>query len=47
MSRLLLPLGEMTFVLCVLIALWDIRNEFLPWLLGAGILLLGSGVVLE
>lgn len=47
MPNILLPLGAMTFVLSVMIALWDIRNEFLPWLLGAGILMLGVGLVME
>lgn len=47
MSKIPLVLGEMTFCLAVIIALWDIRNEFLPWLLGAGMLMLGVGMVLE
>jgi hypothetical protein len=47
MSSILLPLGGMTTALGVWIALWDIRNEFLPWLLGAGLLMLGLGMVFE
>ena len=47
MSKILLPIGEMMLLLGVFIALWDIRNEFLLWLLGAGILMLGVGMLLE
>ena len=47
MSKVLLPIGEMMLLLGILIALWDIRNEFLLWLLGVGLLLLGLGMVLE
>lgn len=47
MSKILLPIGEMMLLLGIFIALWDIRNEFLPLLLGAGLLLLGVGLVLE
>ena len=47
MSEILLPIGEMMLFLGLFIALWDIRNEFLLLLLGAGILMLGLGMVLE
>lgn len=47
MARISLALGEMTFVLCSIIALWDIRNPFLLWLAGAGIVMLGLGLALE
>lgn len=46
MSRFLLPIGEMMLLLGVFIALWDIRNVFLLWLLVVGILMLGLGMVL-
>lgn len=46
-SCVLLPLGAMTTALAVWIALLDIRNEFLPWLLGAALLMVGGGMVLE
>lgn len=47
MSKILLPIGELMLFLGLWIALWDIRNEFLLWLLGAGLLLLGIGLALE
>ena len=47
MSKILLPIGEMMLFLGIVIALWDIRNEFLLWLLGAGLFLLGIGLALE
>ena len=47
MSKILLPIGEMMLLLGLFIALWDIRNEFLLWLLGAGLFFLGLGMVLE
>lgn len=47
MSRLLLPIGELMLLLGLFIALWDIRNEFLLWLLGVGLLLLGGGLAME
>ena len=47
MSKILLPIGEMMLLLGIFIALWDIRNEFLLWLLGVGLLFLGLGMVLE
>jgi hypothetical protein len=47
MSKILLPIGEMMLFLGLWIALWDIRNEFLLWLLGVGLLLLGIGLALE
>ena len=34
MSKILLPIGEMMLFLGLWIARWDIRNEFLLWLLG-------------
>ena len=45
MSSIFLPLGEAILFLAIFIALWDIRNEFLPLLLGAGLLMLGVGLV--
>ena len=47
MSKILLPIGEMMLFLGIFIALWDIRNKFLLWLLGAGLLFLGLGLALE
>ena len=47
MLKLLLPIGELMVFAGLFIALWDIRNEFLLWLLGVGILMLGLGMVLE
>jgi hypothetical protein len=47
MSKILLPIGEMMLFLGLWIARWDIRNEFLLWLLGAGLFLLGVGLALE
>jgi hypothetical protein len=47
MSAILLPLGEMILFLAIFIALWDIRNEFLLFILGAGIILTGVGLALE
>lgn len=47
MSSILLPLGEAILFLSIFIALWDIRNEFLLWLLGVGLALLGLGLALE
>jgi hypothetical protein len=47
MSKILLPIGEMMLFLGLWIALWDIRNEFLLWLLGMRILMLGAGMALE
>ena len=47
MSKILLPIGEMMLLLGILIALWDIRNEFLLVLLAVGLVCLGVGVVLE
>jgi len=41
--KVLLPIGEMMLLLGIFIALWDIRDEFLPWLLGVGLLMLGLG----
>lgn len=46
MSKILLPIGEMMLFLGIFIALWDIRNEFLPWVLGASLPLLGVGLAL-
>jgi hypothetical protein len=43
----LLIVGELMLFLGLWIALWDIRNEFLLWLLGAGLLFLGIGLALE
>jgi len=47
MSRLLLPIGGLMVFAGLWLALWDIKNDFLLWLLGAGILFLGAGMVLE
>lgn len=47
MSKILLPIGELMLFLGLWIALWDIRNEFLLWLLGVGLLLLSVGLALE
>lgn len=47
MSKILLPIGEMMVFAGLWLALWDIRNEFLLWLLGAGILMLGVGIAME
>jgi hypothetical protein len=47
MSKILLLIGEIMLFLGFWIALWDIRNEFLLWLLGAGLLILGVGLALE
>ena len=47
MLKLLLPIGEMMLFLGLWIALWDIRNEFLPVLLAVGLAFLGVGLVLE
>ena len=47
MSKILLPIGELMLFLGLFIALWDIRNEFLLWLLGVGLLFLGLGMALE
>lgn len=47
MSKVLLPIGEMMLFLGLWLALWDIRNEFLLWLLGAGLLMLGVGLALS
>ena len=44
MSRFLLPIGELMVFAGLFIALWDIRNEFLLLLLGAGLLMLGMGM---
>jgi hypothetical protein len=44
MSKILLPIGELMLVIGLFIALWDIRNEFLLWLLGVGLLMLGVGL---
>jgi len=45
--KVLLPIGKMMLFLGLWIALWDIRNEFLPWLLGVGLFFLGVGLALE
>lgn len=47
MKNTLLMVGGMTVFLALPIALWDIRHGFLPWLLGAALVLLGGGLVLE
>lgn len=47
MSKTLLIVGELTLFLGLFIALWDIRNEFLLWLLAVGLVCLGIGLVLE
>lgn len=44
---LLLNFGEAMILLSGLIALWDIRNEFLPWVLGAALLMIGLGMVMQ
>lgn len=47
MSKVLLPIGGLMVFAGLWLALWDIRNKFLLWLLGAGILMLGVGMALE
>lgn len=47
MSQILLPIGMMSIWLAILIALWDINNEFLPWILGLGIVSTGVGITLS
>lgn len=44
---LLLNFGAAMVILAGWIALWDIRNEFLPMVLAAALLLLGVGLVME
>ena len=46
-SKILLPIGELMILLGLWVALWNIRNEFLLWLLGAGLFFLGVGMALE
>jgi hypothetical protein len=47
MSKTLLIVGEIMLFLGIFIALWDIRNEFLLWLLAVGLACLGVGLALE
>jgi hypothetical protein len=47
MSAALLTIGQLMLFLSFFIALWDIRNEFLLWLLGSGLLMLGLGLAME
>lgn len=47
MLALLQPLGAMTGLLAIWLFACDHTNEFAPWLLGAALLLLGVGVVME
>lgn len=44
---ILLPLGAMTGLLALWIALWDRNNEFLPVLFAVALVLLGIGLVME
>lgn len=46
-ASILQPLGAMTALLAIWIALLDIHNEFLPVLFVAALLLLGVGLVVE
>lgn len=47
MPAIFQPLGAMTAWLAILIALWDIQNEFLPVLCAAALVLLGIGIAWE
>lgn len=47
MSASLLTIGELMLFLAIWIAIWDIRNEFMLFILAAGLLLIGLSVVLS
>lgn len=47
MPQAIAQIGMMSIWLAILIALWDINNEYLPWILGLGIVSTGVGITLS